>query len=157
MRKTHGDSQSRLYRIWQRQKAKHNDKRNVHGRNDFHFEWRFDYAAFKAWALSNGYTETSTLMRRSKYVGYTPDNAYWEDAKRNKPDDLVNRTFGRLTVLREVPLYDRKPGRRTYICRCSCGNETTVQAHNLLSGQTRSCGCARFQLSTHPLYGWDNF
>ena len=34
-------------------------------------------------------------------------------------------------------------GRRRWRVRCQCGREKIVFASNLLSGRTRSCGCAR--------------
>jgi hypothetical protein len=32
---------------------------------------------------------------------------------------------------------------RAYLCSCDCGNETTVRAGDLNSGNTKSCGCLR--------------
>ncbi len=50
-------------------------------------------------------------------------------------EDLSSRKFGRLTVM-------GLGGRSHYwMCRCDCGTEKQVQAHNLLRGMTRSCGC----------------
>lgn len=43
--------------------------------------------------------------------------------------------YGRLVVIKELP-----PPRR-YLCRCDCGQETTVTAARLRSGHTKSCGC----------------
>lgn len=44
-----------------------------------------------------------------------------------------------LTILRPVRI-----GRRIdYVCRCQCGQETTVTRQNLRSGNTTSCGCKR--------------
>jgi ribosomal protein S27E len=47
------------------------------------------------------------------------------------------RRFGRLTVVEQAP---NGQGLRVR-CRCDCGQETTVRAHNLAAGATRSCGC----------------
>lgn len=53
---------------------------------------------------------------------------------------MIGRKFDRLTVLRELP--DRGPGGVIrWVCLCECGEETTAQANNLRSGNTRSCGC----------------
>lgn len=49
-----------------------------------------------------------------------------------KPGD----TFGLWTALEE---YD--PKRRYVLCRCECGTERRVKAVNLVSGESRSCGC----------------
>ena len=46
--------------------------------------------------------------------------------------------FGRLTVIQEV----RAPGvKRAMLCRCECGQMTTVPVGHLRSGHTKSCGC----------------
>lgn len=51
---------------------------------------------------------------------------------------LVGQKYGRLLVLSPV----RSPKRRwDYVCMCECGESTTVTAHSLTSGATRSCGC----------------
>ena len=52
--------------------------------------------------------------------------------------DLTGRVFGRLRVLRAGP---RRCGEKPrWICRCGCGEETSVRVDHLLSGATRSCG-----------------
>ena len=53
------------------------------------------------------------------------------------PKNLAGQTFGRLTVLQIDP--DKK--RRSWVCRCRCGNEKSVAQKELLRGDTRSCGC----------------
>lgn len=52
--------------------------------------------------------------------------------------DLTGQTFGRLTVVK----YAGKQGHNhIWHCRCECGVEKLVQAANLKSGGTKSCGC----------------
>lgn len=60
---------------------------------------------------------------------------------------LIDRTgqrFGRLLVIRfaetRVVNGKRKPH---WLCRCDCGNETTVWSWNLSAGKVGSCGCQR--------------
>lgn len=48
--------------------------------------------------------------------------------------DLTGQKFGRLTAIEYIK------GSR-WQCVCDCGNEKTVSAGNLLSGNTKSCGC----------------
>lgn len=57
--------------------------------------------------------------------------------------DLSNLTFGYLTVIEK----DNNPtNKRTHwCCRCKCGNETIVAAHQLVSGKTQSCGCKKYE------------
>ncbi len=62
--------------------------------------------------------------------------------------DLTGKIFGRLTVIKDS-------GKRTkyqgviYECKCICGETTFVEAHSLLRGDTKSCGC----LSNRDLTG----
>jgi hypothetical protein len=52
--------------------------------------------------------------------------------------DLAGRRFGRLIARRVVV---RAP-RVQWLCSCDCGRTVRVRNNNLLSGNTRSCGCA---------------
>ncbi len=57
-------------------------------------------------------------------------------------EDLTGRRFGRLTVLERAP----NTGSRTcWLCRCDCGRQTTVNAHDLKAGRILSCGCMQHQ------------
>lgn len=42
----------------------------------------------------------------------------------------------------EGPFWN-KHRQRCYRCRCECGTEKTVAAHNLVTGVSMSCGCLR--------------
>ncbi|WP_195989980.1 hypothetical protein [Clostridium sp. D53t1_180928_C8] len=54
--------------------------------------------------------------------------------------DLIGKQFGKLTVLNFI---ERK-GRHSYFkCICECGNEKTATRQDLISNNTRSCGCSR--------------
>ena len=62
-----------------------------------------------------------------------------------KPGDKYNR----LTVIERVPPpspYYRYNG-RWYRCKCDCGNEHIVTEYALKSGNTKSCGCLRREVS----------
>lgn len=52
--------------------------------------------------------------------------------------------FGKLTVIEFVgdKRYKGK-GHRMWRCKCDCGKETIIIQHNLMSGNTQSCGCMR--------------
>ena len=41
-----------------------------------------------------------------------------------KKNDLVGKTFGRLTVIKEVERNNR--GERCFLCKCNCGNEKII-------------------------------
>ena len=52
--------------------------------------------------------------------------------------DLTGQRFGRLTVIKR----DENNGKKVmWLCRCDCGNETTVFSGYLRNGDTKSCGC----------------
>jgi hypothetical protein len=50
--------------------------------------------------------------------------------------DLTDQKFGKLTAIEYL-------GESKWRCKCECGKETKVIAHNLIKGHTTSCGCAR--------------
>lgn len=59
--------------------------------------------------------------------------------------DLTGQTFGYLTVIKRNGV-DRR-NRPKWLCRCQCGNETTVAQDSLRVGNTKSCGCFRRQVT----------
>ena len=73
--------------------------------------------------------------------------------KKGNYDNLINKKFGRLTV---ISFNSHKNSRRTYWnCICECGNKTVVESSHLKSGHTTSCGCKvkeiREKFKTHSL------
>ena len=64
---------------------------------------------------------------------------------RGKPkQDITGRVFGRLTVTGELrKAGSGRNGRNLWHCACECGGEAWVEAKNLTSGNTKSCGCYR--------------
>lgn len=52
---------------------------------------------------------------------------------------LIGQNFGKWTVLKKVENY--KNGNARYLCKCECGKESEVNAHSLLYGKSKSCGC----------------
>jgi hypothetical protein len=62
--------------------------------------------------------------------------------------ELTGKRFERLTAVSMAGV--RRIGKKrecsTYwLCRCDCGNTTTVSGRNLRSGGVRSCGCLRME------------
>lgn len=59
----------------------------------------------------------------------------------------VGRRYGRLTVV----AYDHSAYANLYnisiihkwLCQCDCGGNRIVSSNNLMSGNTRSCGCLK--------------
>ena len=64
--------------------------------------------------------------------------------------DLTGQRFGRLTVIKqgEPHIYPSGSPRRTWICKCDCGNEVTVKTNLLRNGHTTSCGCLHSEYVT---------
>ncbi len=67
--------------------------------------------------------------------------------------DLTGRKFGRLTVIERAGTYISPCGSKTptWLCKCDCGNMSTVLPHQLKSGKTRSCGCLHNELLSHKM------
>lgn len=57
-----------------------------------------------------------------------------------KPEDLVGRRYGMLTVLSRL---ENRSNSVMWDCLCDCGKTSAVSGSNLKSGKTRSCGCQR--------------
>lgn len=56
----------------------------------------------------------------------------------------IGQRYGKLTVLEAGPT---RKGHSSWVCRCDCGNLTTVDSGNLASGHSQSCGhCERYYL-----------
>ena len=67
---------------------------------------------------------------------------------------MIGKTFGRLTVIGELPRYISPSGvsLRVWECRCICGNVVKRKTGNLSAKVVRSCGCYAGQHSrTHGL------
>ena len=61
---------------------------------------------------------------------------------------LLGKEYGKLVITDESPR-TTKTGKRTVLCKCSCGTENLeVRLNNLTSGNTTSCGC---QAGTHGM------
>ena len=54
---------------------------------------------------------------------------------------IVGNKFGRLTPMKKIGQSAFRES--IYLCSCECGNSVEVKGGNLVSGNTRSCGCLR--------------
>ena len=88
----HGESKTRLYKIWLGMKSRCNDHgcagyENYGGRGiSICKEWENDFLSFMAWALAHGYDESAprlqcTLDRIDVNGDYHPDNCRWISQK----------------------------------------------------------------------------
>ncbi len=74
--------------------------------------------------------------------------------------DMTGFKVGRLTVIKRAE--NSISGRVQWLCECECGNKVVAVAHQLVVGDTQSCGCLRREsirymstthgLRKHPLY-----
>lgn len=66
-----------------------------------------------------------------------------------KAEELCGKKFGRLTVVKRCENYVSPKGvtRSNWLCKCDCGNELKVTADKLKSGNTKSCGCLKNEIT----------
>src|ERR1700678_2982720 len=76
-----------------------------------------------------------------------------------KKENLVGLTFGRLTVVEEMPPKEpNKRGKRpSWKCMCSCGDPEPVvirDGSKLKSGNSKSCGCLKKERAAKRMSDW---
>lgn len=64
--------------------------------------------------------------------------------------DLVGQKFFRLTVLKFMGTIK---GVSHFLCVCECGTEKIIRSNNLISGDTKSCGCWNRELVSNQKTG----
>lgn len=70
-----------------------------------------------------------------------------------KKVNIIGQVFGKLRVIRKDSDFYFPSGSHSekYLCECECGNLVVVGRKNLLSGNSKSCGCQRLDASVRRL------
>lgn len=64
-------------------------------------------------------------------------------------EDLIGKRFGRLIVIKKAPRL--KSNTTRWECKCDCGKIIQTTRSSLISGDSKSCGCYRTELSKERL------
>lgn len=91
-------------------------------------------------------TEVPTASLRSGNT--TSCGCYSKDLmKETRFIDLTGKKFGRLTVIGKTG--DKTTSGYVWSCRCECGSIKNVPSEYLSSGDTKSCGCLRREITSN--------
>jgi len=86
--KTHGMTNTRLYRIWCGIKKRTEPSADERHKRDYYNrgikmceEWKSSFKAFYDWAINNGYSDKLTIDRKNNGGNYCPENCRWATNK----------------------------------------------------------------------------
>lgn len=93
----HGESHTRLYRIWRDMKTRCSCSSTSSFKNygergiRVNSVWESSYAVFRDWALKNGYAENLTIDRVNPNGNYEPSNCRWitiQEQQKNRRNNV---------------------------------------------------------------------
>lgn len=96
-RKTHGMSNTRIYRIWKdiKRRVKNPNRQNYkfYGARGITIcqEWEESFEAFYEWAIKNGYEDNLEIDRIDNDKGYCPKNCHWVTRAENSNNKRTSR------------------------------------------------------------------
>ena len=97
---THGESRTRLYKCWLGM-GDRAGKRQYYWHVRIDPAWR-DFAAFRDWALANGYRDDLTIDRINNAAGYSPENCHWTTRR----EQALNRGMARAVIRSDGKRYE---------------------------------------------------
>ena len=109
--KTHGETKTRLYSIWQNMKRrcynKNNPRYKDYGGRGIRVckKWRNCFESFRDWALQNGYEHGLSINRKDNNKNYTPLNCDWQTTAKQALNTRRNKFFefqGKLLTMKEI-------------------------------------------------------
>lgn len=77
---------------------------------------------------------------KTKSCGCNMKKHQHEFGQMNFKNEIGNK-YGKLTVIERYKENNNKQIKTKWLCQCECGNTTIVNASDLRSGRTKSCGC----------------
>lgn len=105
IKRTHGLSDTNIYRVWQRMKGctnskTHQDYKHYGGRGiKMCEEWYCSFEEFHKWAIENNYRDGLEIDRTNNNGDYEPDNCRWVTRRENMLNtrNTIFLTFGEET------------------------------------------------------------
>lgn len=107
---SHGQTDSRINRIWRAMKTRCSNPRTVgyanYGGRGIAVcrEWKESFVAFRDWSIANGYADTMEIDRKDNDGNYEPSNCRWVTHKKNannKRNNCIVTAFGETKPLGE--------------------------------------------------------
>lgn len=89
---------------------------------------------------------SKAILAKTLKNGHSKSCGCMQGSGTRKKSNLTGKSFGRLKVIERVDKPEHLKKKEIYWkCICECGNEHIVTTTNLKNGNTRSCGCLRFE------------